>query len=45
MYKFLLEMWQLGRIDMEYLKKRVAKNQITQEEYDKIILYPHLNNK
>lgn len=41
MYDFLLGMWQMGRIDEEYLKKRVEKKQITQEEYDKIVAHPH----
>lgn len=41
MYQFLLNMWIMGRVDKEYLQKRVAKEQITQEEYEKIISSPH----
>lgn len=43
MYKFLLNMWIMRRIDEEYLQKRVAKGQITQSEYDLIVATPQLD--
>ena len=42
MFNFLKDMWVMGRINEDYLKKRVEKKQITQEEYDKIVAMPHL---
>ncbi len=36
-YNFLLNMWIMKKADEEYLKIRVVKNQITQDEYNHII--------
>jgi len=36
-YDFLKNMWIMRRIDEEYLKIRVSKNQISQEEYEEIV--------
>ena len=44
MYQFLLNMWIMGRVDEEYLQKRVAKKQITQEQYDMIVATPKLSS-
>lgn len=37
MYKFLLNMWVIKRIDETYLQARVTKGQITQQEYEMIV--------
>lgn len=37
MYKFLLNMWVMKRIDETYLQARVTKGQITQQEYEMIV--------
>ena len=42
MYNFLLNMWIMKKVDEEYLQKRVAKEQITQEEYEMIIATPQI---
>lgn len=36
-YNFLKNMWVMRRCDKAYLKARVEKGQISQEEYEKII--------
>ncbi|MBB6622578.1 hypothetical protein H7E67_03960 [Clostridium gasigenes] len=38
MFEFLKCQWVMRRIDEVYLEKRVAKNQITQEQYETISL-------
>lgn len=40
MYEFLRNMWILGKIDETDLQTMVAKNFITQQEYEQIILLP-----
>nr|DAP87177.1 MAG TPA: hypothetical protein [Caudoviricetes sp.] len=40
MYGFLLNMWIMKKVDESYLQKRVAKGQITQDEYEMIIATP-----
>lgn len=40
MYGFLLNMWIMKKVDEYYLQKRVAKGQITQDEYEMIIATP-----
>ena len=42
MYNFLLNMWIMKKVD-EYLQARVAKGQITQQEYEMIIATPQVN--
>lgn len=42
MYNFLLNMWIMKRINEEYLQKRVAKGQITQDEYEMIVATPQI---
>lgn len=42
MYNFLLNMWIMNRIDEVYLQKRVAKGQITQQEYEMIVSTPQI---
>lgn len=42
MFGFLKNMWIMGRVDEEYLQARVAKKQITQEEYEQIIATPQV---
>lgn len=37
MYKFLLTQWKLGKIDEEYLQKKVEEGKITPEQYTEII--------
>jgi len=36
-YNFLRNMWIMRKADEEYLKIRVSKNQITQDEYNSIV--------
>jgi len=36
-YNFLKNMWIMRKASEEYLQARVAKNQITQTEYDEIV--------
>lgn len=43
MYNFLLNMWIMKKVDEEYLQKRVAKRQITQEEYEMIVATPQID--
>lgn len=38
MYSFLINMWIMRKIDQEYLQARVNKGQITEQEFDQIIL-------
>jgi len=40
MYGFLLNMWIMKRIDETYLTTQVAKNRITSEEKEMILLTP-----
>ena len=42
-YQFLLNMWVMGKADEVYLQARVAKKQITQEEYEQIIATPQVS--
>lgn len=42
MYNFLLNMWIMKKVDEVYLQKRVAKGQITQQEYEMIIATPQI---
>lgn len=42
MYNFLLNMWIMKRVDEDYLQARVAKGQITQQEYEMIIATPQI---
>ena len=42
MYNFLLNMWIMKKVDEVYLQKRVAKGQITQNEYEMIIATPQI---
>lgn len=42
MYKFLLNMWIMKKIDEVYLQARVSKGQITQKEYEIIIATPQI---
>ncbi|MEG0297692.1 MAG: hypothetical protein RR620_13310 [Clostridium sp.] len=44
MFDFLKNMWIMNRIDEEYLKLRVDKKQITQDEYLQIIGIEKLSN-
>lgn len=43
MYKFLLNMWIMRKVDEAYLQAQVAKGRITQEEYNMIIATPQLS--
>ncbi|MDY5098694.1 MULTISPECIES: hypothetical protein [Clostridia] len=43
MYNFLLNMWIMKKVDEEYLQKRVAKEQITQQEYEMIVATPQID--
>lgn len=36
-YSFLLNMWIMRKADEDYLQARVAKGQISQEEYEQIV--------
>lgn len=36
-YNFLLNMWIMRKADEAYLQARVAKGQISQEEYEQIV--------
>lgn len=36
-YDFLLNMWIMRKADEAYLQARVAKGQISQEEYEQIV--------
>lgn len=44
MYQFLLNMWIMRRCDEKYLKARVEKSQISQDEYEKIISNEQIKN-
>lgn len=37
MYKFLLTQWKLKKIDLQFLKKKVAEGKITEEQMKEII--------
>ena len=36
-YDFLLNMWIMRKVDEVYLQARIAKGQISQEEYEQIV--------
>lgn len=42
MYQFLLNMWIMRKVDETYLQARVAKEQISQKEYEMIIATPQI---
>ena len=42
MYQFLLYMWIMKRIDEALLQTQVAKERITQQEYDMITATPQI---
>lgn len=37
MYRFLLNMWIMGRVDTAFLQGQIAQGRITQQEYEVII--------
>lgn len=41
-YAFLLNMWIMRKVNEEYLQARVLKGQITQEEYNMIVVTPQM---